>query len=93
MQLERDGLIASQWERQSIAESEEVFLNRPLLVRHDPSHSQEERRLYALGQTDEGRYLFVAFTVRQDLIRIISAREMTNRERRFYLNYEQSEES
>jgi uncharacterized protein len=74
-------------------ECEEVFLNRSLIVRHDPTHSDEERRLYALGQTQKGRQLFIAFTVRQKRIRIISAREMTRRERRFYTSYEDCKET
>ncbi|MGH9469534.1 MAG: BrnT family toxin [Terriglobia bacterium] len=41
------------WEKHRVpdTECEEVFFNRPLIVRHDPSHSDEERRLYALGRT------------------------------------------
>jgi uncharacterized DUF497 family protein len=35
--------------------------------------------------------LLVAFTVRRYLIRIVSARLMTRRERRFYASYEKSE--
>jgi hypothetical protein len=34
---------------------------------------------HALGRTDSNRLLFVAFTVRRKLIRVISAREMTQR--------------
>jgi hypothetical protein len=37
-----------------------------------------------LGQTNAGRWLFVSFTIRQDLIRPISAREMNARERKTY---------
>lgn len=90
-----DGNIDKNWERHGVSdpECEEVFLNRPLVVRHDPAHSGEERRFHALGQTDKGRYLFIAFTVRQQLIRVISAREMTRRERRFYTSYEKCEET
>ncbi|MGO8818094.1 MAG: BrnT family toxin [Terriglobia bacterium] len=59
--------------------------------RHDSKHSQREARHYALGRTDENRLLFVAFTVRRTLIRVISAREMTRRERRFYEAYDEQE--
>ena len=48
-------------------------------------------RFYALGRTDSNRLLFVAFTVRRKLIRVISAREMTGRERRVYEAYDEQE--
>ena len=41
-------------------------------------------RNYVLGRADKGRRLFVVFTPRQDKLRVISAREMTKRERAFY---------
>jgi uncharacterized protein len=65
-------------------ECEEVFLNRPLVVEADRIHSQSEERSYVLGQTDAGRLLFVAFTVRGKLIRVVSARDMSRKERRIY---------
>lgn len=88
------GNIDKNWHRHRISdsESEEVFFNRPLVVRHDPAHSGEERRYRALGETDRGRQLLVASTVRGKLIRVISSREMTRRERRFYTTYEKAEE-
>jgi uncharacterized DUF497 family protein len=43
-----------------------------------------EERIYGLGHTDAGRLLFVAFTIRQRLIRVISARDMSRKERRIY---------
>jgi uncharacterized DUF497 family protein len=74
------------WERHQVAptESEEVFFNRPLVVSDDEKHSATEGRLYALGQTDSARLLFVAFTMRGRLIRVISARDMSRTERRIY---------
>lgn len=74
--------------RVSDSECEEVFFNEPLTVRRDPGHSQRGVRYYALGQTDPGRCLFVAFTVRGKLVRVISARDMTRTERRVYGTYE-----
>jgi hypothetical protein len=55
------------------------FAKTPFIVRVDPKHSMQEPRFYALGRTDQKRLLFVAFTMRRTLIRIISAREMTAR--------------
>jgi len=37
-----------------------------------------------LGLTNEGRPLFVSFTIRRNLVRIISARPMSRRERRIH---------
>ena len=81
-----EGNADKNWERHAVAdyECEEVFFNQPIVVRHDPTHSRHETRYYALGRTDQDRLLFVAVTVRRSLIRVISAREMTRKERRIY---------
>ena len=78
--------------RVSDSECEEVFLNRPFVVRRDREHSREESRFYALGQTDRRRRMFVVFTIRGKLIRVISARDMTRQERRIYQTDEKTEE-
>ena len=74
------------WERHEVTpgEAEQVFFNQPLIVVADAEHSKVEQRFYALGQTDSGRRLFTVFTMRRKLIRVISAREMSRRERREY---------
>jgi uncharacterized protein len=61
------------------AEAEEVLLNDPL-CQVDTPHSGNEQRYVALGVTNEGRALFMAFTIRQSRVRIISARPMSRRE-------------
>jgi hypothetical protein len=66
------------------AECEEVFFNLPLIVALDPQHSTIEQRYYALGRTDADRWLFIAFTVRNNFIQVISACEMNQREMRKY---------
>ena len=65
-------------------ECEQVFFNTPLLMQEDIKHSATERRLYVLGRTDENRRLFIAFTIRSDKIRVISARDMSKQERGIY---------
>lgn len=65
-------------------ESEQIFFNQPLIVEHDVKHSHTEVRFYALGRTDADRHLFIVFTVRDDLIRVISARDMSKKERKVY---------
>jgi uncharacterized DUF497 family protein len=66
------------------AEAEEAFFNTPLLLYGDPKHSGLEERFQMLGRTAAGRRLFVAFTVRGRLVRIISARAQSRQERRIY---------
>lgn len=65
-------------------ESEQIFFNQPLIVEHDVKHAQTEVRFYALGRTDADRHLFVVFTIRRGLIRVISARDMSRKERKVY---------
>lgn len=62
-------------------ECEEVFYNKPLLIAYDKVHSKIEKRFQALGQTNNGRLLFVAFTIRNNKIRVISARDQNKKER------------
>jgi uncharacterized protein len=74
------------WETHQAArgEIESIFFNRPLIVASDLAHSQREPRYAALGRTDQERRLTVVFTVRGKMVRIISARDMSRRERRIY---------
>jgi len=65
-------------------ECEQIFFNDPLLVLDDPRHSSTEKRWAALGRTDAARLLAVVSTKRGKLIRVISARDMNRKERRFY---------
>ncbi len=63
---------------------EEIFFNEPLLIYEDNAHSEQECRCNALGKTDDGQLLFIAFTVRGEKIRVISARPMSKKERSYY---------
>ena len=78
--------IQKNWEKHKVTpvESEQAFFNRPLKIIKDIHHSQEEERFYALGKTDEGRRLFISFTLRKKLIRVISSRDMSQKEREIY---------
>ena len=75
-------------ERHSVskAEVEQVFLNAPLLLADDLQHSRREPRFHALGRSDLNRRLHVTFTERGDgtLIRPISARDMSRKEKAVY---------
>ncbi len=70
----------------SRAEAEQPFFSEPLLVLEDDRHSVSEPRFHALGRTDAMRRLHVTFTLRQEntLIRVISARDMSVKERAVY---------
>ncbi len=50
----------------------------------DPDHSAEERRFVIIGVSGKGRVLIVAHTDKGEVVRLISAREPTRREREFY---------
>jgi uncharacterized DUF497 family protein len=65
-------------------EGEEIFFNKPLIIYEDIKHSRSEEKLYLLGQTDENRKLFIAFTIRKNLIRVVSARDMSRKEHKIY---------
>lgn len=75
----------------SLAECEQVFFSRPILVAADDKHSQGAPRYAALGRTNAGRVLSVIFTIRGTLVRVISARDASRRERRVYGNAEAEE--
>jgi hypothetical protein len=78
--------IEKNWLRHNVSpfECEPVFFNTPLIIADDTKHSGGERRYYMLGKTDSSRMLFVAFTIRKNLIRVISARDMSRKERNAY---------
>jgi uncharacterized DUF497 family protein len=81
------------WDRHDVSpeEAEDIFFHEPLVVRSDARHSKREKRYYALGQTGIGRRLFVVFTVRRELIRVISARDMNRNESEAYDRYEEED--
>ena len=74
------------WEKHQVdyRECEEVFFNKPLLISEDVKHSLQEQRYYVLGQSDAERALFLVFTIRNNKIRIISARDQSKKERKIY---------
>jgi uncharacterized DUF497 family protein len=70
-------------------EAEEIFSNRPLVATRDIEHSTPEgRRYWAFGRTRSNRRLFAAFTIRNDKVRIISIRDMTETEEDTYEEFE-----
>lgn len=81
-----DGNRNKNWIRHKVSNSEceEIFYNLPLLVKADAKHSTIEKRYYVLGQTNKSRYLFIVFTERSRKVRMISARDMNQKERNIY---------
>ncbi|MBX3291146.1 MAG: BrnT family toxin [Acidobacteria bacterium] len=81
-----EGNSNKNWHRHRVtdAEGEQVFSNEPILIGRDLSHSDIEDRYAARGVTDAERRLTVIFTIRRKQIRVISARDMTQREERKY---------
>lgn len=81
-----EGNSEKNWRAHAVtrAEAEQAFANAPVVVAEDMRHSQDERRLTLLGRSNADRYLFVAFTVRETRIRVISVRSMSWPERRRY---------
>lgn len=67
-----------------IKEIEEIFKNKPIYFFEDEKHSQTELRHGVFGQTNSGRVLSVVFTIREDKIRVITARSISKKERRAY---------
>jgi len=68
----------------SCEEAESVFAQQEILVLKDESHSQAEERWHGFGRSNQDRLLSVTFTVRKNLLRVISARPMNKRERKHY---------
>lgn len=83
------GNIEKNWNthRVTFGECEQAFFNRPLVLAQDVKHSAAEARFSALARTDADRRLFLAFTIRDKLVRVISARDMSRIERREYEKY------
>lgn len=66
-------------------EVEEVFINRPRIRFVQRGDRRGEDLYSARGQTDTGRYLIVFFIHKSDSAAlIISARDMSRSERRYY---------
>ena len=72
------------WHKVSFEEAATVFQDRLSVTVPDPDHSIEEDRWIIVGMSHRFRLLIVSHTERGNRIRIISARELTPRERKEY---------
>ncbi|MBC7932049.1 MAG: BrnT family toxin [Rubrivivax sp.] len=68
----------------SFEEASTVFADSLSLTIPVPLHSESEDRFVITGLSNRHRHLVVAFTERDNVIRIISARAATPRERKKY---------
>ena len=64
-------------------EAEETFFHYKLVVA-DQRHSKTEARFGLYGKTNKGKILFIAFTIRDGMVRIISTRSADKKERKIY---------
>jgi uncharacterized protein len=70
--------------RISFEEAATVFNDVLSFTYDDEPHSRTEKRYATLGISNDGHVLVVAHTTRGERVRIISAREATPREKRWY---------
>jgi hypothetical protein len=78
------GNLTKNWSSHKVlsSEAEEAFFNQPLKIFPDFKHTLSgEDRFQALGKTNQGRLMNIIFTVRQNKFRVISARDMSKKER------------
>ena len=68
----------------SFHEAASVFGDVLSITQYDPDHSATEHRFITVGLSHGGQVLMVAHTDRGNKIRIISARQTTRRERKYY---------
>lgn len=93
--LDVENIIGFEWDDGNIHKNEdkhglkwmiieEVFFSKPLIIIEDFKHSDRECRCVALGINNNSEQITVIFTVRKSKIRVISARAMSKKERKYY---------
>jgi uncharacterized DUF497 family protein len=70
--------------RVSFEEASTVFADPLSATVFDPDHSHDEDRYITIGFSEQKRLLLVSHTERGDIIRIVSARELTPVEKKEY---------
>ncbi len=79
---------ANLWKHQvSFEEAVTALLDPFSITDYDPDHSIEEQRFITFGVSARRRLLIVSYTERDKVIRLISARLATKRERTIYEEY------
>jgi len=65
-------------------ECEETFFDYGKEIQKDILHSVNEDRYVLIGQTKQKRLLYIVFTIRENRIRVISARDINKKEQKLY---------
>lgn len=80
------GNINKNWEKHQVSnkECEEVFFDKNKKITQDPVHSTKEDRYILLGRTKKRRLLYTVFTLRDKKVRIISSRDINQKEKHLY---------
>ena len=68
----------------SFGEAVTIFNDELSITVSDPDHSKVEDRYITIGWSNRGRLIMVSHIDRNDRVRIISARELTQAERKAY---------
>ena len=68
----------------SFEEAKTVFDDSLYVDFYDPDHSFDEHRYIITGESQQRRLLIVSYTERDDVVRLISARDVTRDEREAY---------
>ena len=80
------GNVSHLWERHQVRpfEAEESMKELNAIKGPDESHSQTEVRFSVIGKTRKGRILFLVFTLRNNRIRVLHARNTKRKEAKIY---------
>jgi len=84
-------LISFQWDKGNLnknlikhgvgsSETEEVFYDKYKKIFKDRLHSGKEERLRIIGKTKKNKLLFIVFMIRNNKVRVISARDLNKKE-------------
>jgi uncharacterized DUF497 family protein len=68
----------------SFDEAKTIFDDLLYVDFYDPDHSYDEHRYIIIGESQQKRLLIVSYTERDEIVRLISAREVTRSERETY---------
>ena len=68
----------------SFDEAKTCFHDPEQIAFYDPEHSEDEDRELLIGHSSQGHLLIISYTLREPVIRLISARKTTRREAKIY---------
>src|SRR5687767_13666668 len=80
------GNVIHLWQAHQVRpfEAEEAMKDTYAMQGPDEPHSKTESRFVVIGKTKKGRILFMAFTIRDEHIRILHARNAKKKEVNLY---------